>query len=143
MNIHSFRKISGLALILLFILSFLSGCADITVYNYDYKGESANWTAEYKGFSQTEFYKENGTLHTKWKSDGNLIYTYKGALSELSSVREIDYEFVTGSGRRTFGGAPFDKKFTVKTSMSGAPEESLNLKIIVDGKAETIILKKR
>lgn len=140
---NSLKKIAGLVLILLFNISFMSGCADVTVFNYDYKGESTNWTAEYKGFSQTEFYKENGRLNTKGKSDGDLVYTYKGNLSELSSVKEIDYEFETIYGKHTFGSGPSEKKFSVEASLSGAPEESLNLKIIVDGKAETIILKKR
>lgn len=139
----SFKKTTGLVLIVLFNIFLVSGCSDITVYNYDYKGESANWTAEYKGFSQTEFYKENGTLYTKGKSDGDLTYTYKGALSELSSVREIDYEFETIYGKQTFSSGPSEKKFSVVASLSGAPKESVNLKIIVDGKAETIILKKR
>ncbi len=143
MHINSFRKITGLVLLVLFNISFMSGCADITVYNYDYKGESANWTAEYKGFSQVEYYKENGTLHTKNAADGELIFKYKGELYELSSVKEMDYKFIHGTRKKTFQNGPDKKNFIDNYNIFGTPKESIDLNITLDGKTETIIMKRR
>lgn len=135
----------SIIVIILLTLSLATGCSskDITEHYYNYKGESEHWTAQYKGYTIDEFYKENGKLKCKEKADGNLVFTYKGDLSDLSSVREVGYNFKNGGGKRVSEQAPDKRTFSWDHgfSVSMLLENSENLEIIIDGKTETIEMK--
>lgn len=129
------------AAIILFSLALSSGCSskDITRYNYNYQGESTNWKAEYKGHSTVEFYKEKGMLKYRGKGEGNLIFSYKGNLSELSPVREIEWKFEGfGGGKTNYDKGPEGKTFSYNLGIEGPTDEYENLEIKIYGKTETI-----
>ncbi|KKG16443.1 hypothetical protein EO97_03505, partial [Methanosarcina sp. 2.H.T.1A.15] len=68
----------------------------VATYQDVYEGESENWKAKFVQ-NVTEF-----TLPADdeilYDVDGEIILTYKGNLSELSSVQVIEYSYVRNSG---------------------------------------------
>jgi hypothetical protein len=87
---------------LLLILLLLSGCSNEDVYRhyYDYKGENESWKAEYIVNAKVTFTEHKGVLDAESESEEIFILTYKGELSDLSSVRlfEYGYESILHSG---------------------------------------------
>jgi hypothetical protein len=96
------RKRSRWVLLLLILLLLISGCSDEDVYRhyYDYRGENDSWKAEYIVNAKVTFTEHKGVLDAQTESEEIFILTYKGELSDLSSVRlfEYGYESMFGSG---------------------------------------------
>lgn len=90
---------------LLLILLLLSGCSnkDVVRHYYDYQGENENWKAEYIVNATVTFTETKGALGVDSESEEIFILTYKGELSDLSSVRlfEIGYESPMKAGKRS------------------------------------------
>ncbi len=139
-------KFKGLLPILVIcILTFETSCSNNNIVKQDFNliGENNNWIVEYKGHSEGEFYKVMGKLNYREKSDGNLTLTYKGELSDLTSVREIRYEFANGGGTITSDHAPDRKIFRFNQGLSAVTDVNTTktVDIIIDGKKETADLK--
>jgi hypothetical protein len=129
-----------------------TGCSnkDVIEHDYTYKGESELWTAEYKVNGTGTFTKKDGTLEYDSDVDTILTVTYKKALSELSSVKnlEISYETSAGGGKlnENFDDIPPNKKtYTLKSGRSGGAienkDEIIKVNISIDGKSQTLELK--
>lgn len=114
---------------------------DIAMYEYNYKGENSNWTAEFIGYSKVRFYKQNDTTKFSHSDSGKLTVTYKGELSDLLDVKNIAYKFQhVGGGKGRDEG--FDNKtFVWDASVTGNLGENEELTLIVNGNPETIIMK--
>lgn len=139
-------KVIFLLIIICILSVIISGCTtdnNIVKQDFNLKGENINWIIEYKGHSKGEFYKEKGKLNYKEKSDGMLTVTFKGKLSDLTSVREIEYEFVNGGGKISFDHAPDSTIFRFNKGLSATTDENITKKvvIIIDGKKEIIEMK--
>jgi hypothetical protein len=132
-------------LLIICILIFGTGCVsnNIVIKDYNLKGENNYWITEYKGHSKGEFYKEKGILKYKEKSDGMFTLTYKGELSELTSIREIGYKFANCCVKTTSEQAPDKKVFKWNQGLSATADESYikKVEVIIDGKIETIEMK--
>jgi len=122
------------------LLLALSGCSQQkdTEKHYTYTGESEKWSVEYKMTS------------TDSTAERSLAATYKGDVSRLAAVKnlEISYESSSGGGKmtRNFNGkAPAEKTFTLTSITEGGAVESrgetINVTINMDGTMETLQLK--
>lgn len=134
-------------LLLFFLITiFISGCSknDTIIHDYALKGENDHWIAEYIGHSEGEFYKENGKLKYRGNSREKLTLTYKGELSELSTVRKVGYSFSSGGGTTTFGEPPDRKVFIWDSEGSSmiTKEDTERVNITIDDKTETIEMKR-
>ncbi|MHB1485039.1 MAG: hypothetical protein ACYCYI_10280 [Saccharofermentanales bacterium] len=134
-------SISIIIIIIILSLSFICGCSSKEVTNYRYTGENSDWKAEYKGSSTLEFYEEKGILKCKDEGDGNLVFTYKGELSDLSSIKKLTYEFASSKGEMTFIEVTDKQSFRMTYSNNIVTGKNVNLKISLDGKASIIEMK--
>lgn len=140
------RKI---VVILVTIMLFtIVGCSNrkIIRYDYTYRGENEFWSAEYKINGTSTFTEKDNK--TSYEENGSriLTVTYKGDISELSSVKHLEISY---KNRRL--GYDFDdneslnqKTFTLKSNYLGTVEgkdEILKVYINLDGKTQTIELK--
>ncbi|MDD3247367.1 MAG: hypothetical protein PHF18_11060 [Methanosarcina sp.] len=116
----------------------------VATYQDVYEGESENWKAKFVQ-NVTEF-----TLPADdeilYYVDGEIILTYKGNLSELSSVQVIEYSYVRNSGEGGWTEAnPHKRVYGGKFSYGGSlidRSEAFNVIVGLDGKKETIEVKK-
>lgn len=149
------RKLYLLMSILL-ISIILSGCKtkdndEITI-NYTFKGENEFWDAEYIINGIEKFEKKNGILSYHNNTSNLLTVEYRGDLSDLNLVKEVDisYETSTNSGRSvdTFNNKQpiTSKEFKLKSEgeNTALPDENeiVTVEIKVDGVSQTLELKK-
>ncbi|MDF2905788.1 MAG: hypothetical protein K0R34_1109 [Herbinix sp.] len=102
----------------LVILLLLSGCSnkDIERHYYDYQGENESWKAEYIVNATVIFTDNNGFLHVDSESEEIFILTYKGELSDLSSVRLFEYGYKSPTeGGESSGEYSADNPINTKT----------------------------
>jgi hypothetical protein len=114
-------------------LLVLYGCS-ITKNSYMYKGENETWTVQYK------------VTFNEGKYNSSFIATFKGDTSQLSPEKNIIISY-----QSTASGGTIIKKFNEQTytftssGEGGAIEnnnEVMNVTINIDGKIQTIELKK-
>ncbi len=77
---------------------FLSACSEKSHENYIFIGESAHWKAEFV-YDVSEIWGEkNGKKNYSNENQYTLTFTYKGAESELATLKNISYGFDTATG---------------------------------------------
>lgn len=68
---------------------------EMTEHNYQFTGESEHWEAVYF-YEGTELWGENNEQTTHSSKDSyELVLKYKGALKELSSMKNLEYTYAT------------------------------------------------
>jgi len=141
---------------ILLISIILSGCKtkdnDETTINYTFKGENEFWDAEYIINGIEKFEKKNGILSYHNNTSNLLTVEYRGDLSDLNLVKEVDisYETSTNSGRSvdTYNNKQpiTSKEFKLKSEgeNTALPDENeiVTVEIKVDGVSQTLELKK-
>ncbi len=133
------KKIYIIMIVLLILTA--AGCTkkDVTKYNYTYKGENDSWSAVYQTAGTVTFTEKKGKLDKERESNEELLLTYKGELTDLSSVRhmEILYETSTGKEKRVTdyetGESIQSKTFSLKSSGKGSaiPIENDIIKVTI------------
>lgn len=142
--------IFGIIMLILLIL-IVGTKKDVTKYNYTYKGENELWSVEYKVNCTVKSTYKDGELDIESASTNVLIVTYRGELSDLSSVRhmEIAYESGTHSGKKVsdyeVGDSISSNIFTMKSGgrNNAIPIENdiVRVTINIDGDTKTLVLK--
>ncbi|MCF6092469.1 hypothetical protein L1765_00490 [Microaerobacter geothermalis] len=106
-----------------------------TIY-LTFKGEGENWKAEYQVSGYKSFFERELTI------------TYKGELSEISSVKKLEFSYdnsiSSGNSEINFIMSPDKKEFSHRSSSSGPVEsynETTKVTIKWNGITETIFLK--
>jgi len=130
------------------LLLIIIGCSNKKVIKYDYiyRGENESWTAEYKINGTATFTEKDNK--TSYEDDGGkvLTVTYKGDISELSSVKHFEISY-KGEGLVYDIGdddSLNQKTFTLESEGLGAVEdkdEIIKVNINMDGQTQTIELK--
>lgn len=142
--------ILGCTILLIFV-----SCSktDVTNYKYTYTGENELWNAEYKVKETVTFTNKDNTLHAETEAKNVLVITYKGNLTDLSSVKhtEISYDCSTEGGKRSEdysdGESISSKTFTlISGGKNGAlhnADEIITVTIKIDGDTQTLELKNK
>jgi len=130
------------------LLLIIIGCSNKKVIKYDYiyRGENESWTAEYKINGTATFTEKDNK--TSYEDNGGkvLTVTYKGDISELSSVKHFEISY-KGEGLVYDIGdddSLNQKTFTLESEGLGAVEdkdEIIKVNINMDGQTQTIELK--
>lgn len=123
---------------------------DVINHNYTFKAENDMWIAEYKVVGTETFTKNNGVLNVETESNNELSITYKGKLTDLSSIRhmELSYESRINSGKMVNDYEKDEsitsKTFTIKSGGKNCaiPDENDIIKVIIntDGIEHTLEL---
>lgn len=141
---------------ILFIGILLSGCKtkdnDETKINYTFKRENEFWDAKYTINGFEKFERKNGVFSYNNSFSNLLTVEYKGDLSDLNSVKEMEISYKTSknSGKLvdTYDtNQPItSKEFKLKSSgeNTALPDENeiVIVEIKVDGVSQTLELKK-
>ncbi|CAK6478115.1 hypothetical protein ACPOM7_24050 [Peribacillus castrilensis] len=121
---------------------------EMTEHNYQFTGESEHWEAVYF-YEGTELWGEKNEQTTHSSKDSyELVLKYKGALKELSSMKNLEYtyEITTSSGTKTeaYKEPPSEKVFTIRGgSENGAiigEGEVIKVNVKWDGSEESFQL---
>ncbi|MFS0599522.1 hypothetical protein AB1L16_22740 [Peribacillus frigoritolerans] len=121
---------------------------EMTEHNYQFTGESEHWEAVYF-YEGTELWGEKNEQTTHSSKDSyELVLKYKGALKELSSMKNLEYtyETTTSSGTKTeaYKEPPSEKVFTIRGgSENGAiigEGEVIKVNVKWDGSEESFQL---
>ncbi|WP_440970191.1 hypothetical protein ACSS6N_22675 [Peribacillus frigoritolerans] len=121
---------------------------EMTEHNYQFTGESEHWEAVYY-YEGTELWGEKNEQTTHSSKDSyELVLKYKGALKELSSMKNLEYtyETTTSSGTKTeaYKEPPSEKVFTIRGgSENGAligEGEVIKVNVKWDGSEESFQL---
>ncbi|MCR8868607.1 hypothetical protein [Peribacillus frigoritolerans] len=121
---------------------------EMTEHNYQFTGESEHWEAVYY-YEGTELLGEKNEQTTHSSKDSyELVLKYKGALKELSSMKNLEYtyETTTSSGTKTeaYKEPPSEKVFTIRGgSENGAligEGEVMKVNVKWDGSEESFQL---
>ena len=140
-----------LSCILLAVFTFIAcNKKDVTEYHYIYQGENDLWNAEYRIDCIVTLTEENGKKSSDTVTDCELVVTYKGELTDLSSVRhvEISYKSSTRGGNLIEdyepGGSISSKIFTLKSGGRNdaipVEDDVINVTIITDDQTQTLEL---
>jgi hypothetical protein len=144
------RKSILIMIALIFALLF-SGCGQhgrIISHNMTFTGGNDKWKAEYKITGQGEFYQNGDTLDYRSNDDKVFTLTFRGDLTELSSVKHFSYTYTSSaSGGGASLDAPPDKNALVShSSGNGAVEskdETISVVINIDGKQTSFDMKSK
>lgn len=155
MNLGGYKmKRKMMSLMFFVMLTMLTACTnkDVTYHNYTYEGENEKWTADFKVNGKTIFTRTNGVLSAKNDVSQVLTITYRGDLSELSTVRNLKIIYKTSAGGASISNnydedySITNKTFTLKSGgKNGAiPNEDETIKVTVDtdGSQQMLELKK-
>lgn len=136
---------------IILILLIVTGCSnkDVKKHHYIFKGENDNWTIVYEVNANETFFKKDGTLHYKNKSNATFTATCKKDSSDLASKKniEISYKNSVGGGKlnEEIDQANPQKTFSMQTSSTGGAlvneDELIEVNINIDGDVQTIELK--
>jgi ABC-type phosphate/phosphonate transport system substrate-binding protein len=132
------------------ILAVMAGCSKKetaeTDVNHSFKGKSDHWIATYQVEGNGGFFER--LKGTDPKSKQQLILTYKGDVSELSTLKKLTYSLVSseskGNETVTFNEPTTKKEFTfteIKGKEMEPSDETVSVKVKWDGKEEKISLK--
>lgn len=148
------KKTSFLVLGTLLIMIFISGCSNKNSNSLTFKGESEDWTAEYKVDNiDISINKDGNNVYT---ADKTLTVTYKNDLTDLSKVKmwEISYEVdrLSRSGAqsetRNDNGSPISNKTFVISIGGSIPDyiiedkdDVIKVSVNIDGKVQNLELK--
>ena len=136
---------------ILFVLMAI-GCSkkEITNYKYTYAGENEQWDAKYHVNESVEFTNTDNGLDVETEAKNELVITYKGELTDLSSVKhmEISYDSGIEGGKRVEnyndGVSITSKIFTLSSGgKNGAlhtGDEIITVTITIDGDIQTFEL---
>ena len=137
--------------ITLVLISISCSKKDIAYYKYTYTGENEQWNATYTVNESVEFTNTDKGLDVETDAKNKLVITYKGELTDLSSVKhmEITYESGVEGGKRTEdyndGASISSKTFTLtsggKNSAIHNGDEIVTVTITIDGNMQTLELK--
>ncbi|SHH57602.1 hypothetical protein SAMN02745823_00345 [Sporobacter termitidis DSM 10068] len=90
------------AICLLIVVITVAGCAKQEKLDYTYKGESDDWSAEYKTATTGSWTKRNGSEHFNGNTDNTLTITYKKDITELVSKHiAVSYKTAAGGGSQS------------------------------------------
>jgi len=144
--------ILGYTILLIFIFVSCSK-KDVTNYKYTYTGENEQWNVVYKVNESVTFTNEDNILDAETEAKNVLTITYKGNLTDLSSVKhtEISYECSTEGGKRvedySEGESISSKTFTLisggKNGALHSGDEIITVTINIDGDTQTLELKNK
>lgn len=116
---------------------------------YQFRGESQHWKATYDYTGTKVWRDDNGTNgYYADKNDHTFVLTYKGPLSELSSIKKMEYTFSTmnseGYWSEEFEKPPTSVSFSSRGSSEGAADISkdgiVNVQVKWGEKEETFDL---
>lgn len=142
-----------MCLIFFVMLIFLTSCKekDVIYHNYTFEGENDEWSAIFKVTGKTSFSKTNGTLSSKSESNEVLAVTYKGELSELSTVKHIEISYKNSAGGSSISNNYNEnenitnKTFTIKSGGKNVAiineDEIIEVTINIDGNSQIVSLK--
>ena len=132
------------------VLALMAGCSKKEsvekTYHHTFKGESEHWTATYE-------VKGNGGLFerqkgTKVTSTRELTVTYKGDAKELSTLKELEYGYLSSESKGhktvTFDQPVTKKSFTLKNPQDvemESADETVSVIIKWGGKEEKVDVK--
>ncbi len=145
------KRMAGLIAILVFLIV---GCSnnDFKVHRTIFRGQSPNFTGEFLADSTERFFRIDGTLHYQNKESTLLTITYKGELSDLASVKQVQIVCDRGTGISSLqqcieeGDPPlFEKTFRIAGGGGNCAlvmqDAVVRVTIDLDGKTETLDLK--
>ncbi len=125
------------------------GSGEETTFDYTFTGEGEYWEAAYS-FSGTKIWKEEDGVSTFYSTDSSdeLVISYKGDLTELSSLKLLEYSYETsvggGAGEREFDEPPTDVIFKLTGSATNAEmvseDEVIQVNVKWDGNEESFEL---
>ncbi len=151
-----------IALLLLFLILFSSACAadgtqstvngndDYIENHFVFKGESESWSGEMKVDSTLQFYEKDGVLGCDTNEKHKLTVTYKGDVSDLSSVKQLKIDFDAGPSSGSLEEEHVDDPITQKTFVmqgggSGTAliqkDKIVTVTVTIDGKTESFEMK--
>ena len=84
-------------LTIVLVTFFLAACSEKTQENYIFVGESEHWKAEFIYDVSETWGEKNGKKNYSNEEEYTLTFTYKGAESELATIKSITYGFETVS----------------------------------------------
>ena len=76
---------------------FLTACSEKTHESYTFVGESEHWKAEFVYDVSETWGENNGKMNYSNEDEYMLMVTYKGAKSDLASIKNFSYGYETGS----------------------------------------------
>lgn len=140
--------IIGIALVGIGVWSVLSK-VDVVDHNYLYAGETQDWTVTYKIEGSSTFTDKKGVTKYDGYADKVCRFTYKGDISELSSVKHLELTYKSpvsgGSVIEDYEeGEQPEKTYKLGAGGNGAieqPNAIIKATINIDGKIETLELK--
>ena len=74
---------------------FLAACSEKTHENYIFVGESEHWKAEFVYDVSETWGEKNGKGNYSNEVQYTLTLTYKGAVSELATIKKVSYGYET------------------------------------------------
>jgi len=148
------KRIILLNIFIIFMI-MISACGaknnrEVINNNYKFTGENDRWSGEYVAASTETFDNSSGTLKYDIYSDVLCKVTYKGELSELANVKQIEISYKTNSSSgklvNTFGDneSITSKEFILESGDSGvklSKDEEIYIEINIDGVTESLVLK--
>jgi hypothetical protein len=145
------RKTTMFAATIIIVIVLLAGCGDITRNHFIFLGESEHWRGGLEASTYERFYDKEGSLCYDSIQNEQFSVTYKGELSDLASVKNIEVTCNYPDGEdtisKTYDDGPPDKK-TIKSGTGGSEggtvikkDDIITMTVTVDGKTETMELK--
>lgn len=135
-----------------FILFILAGCTkrqNITKYDYKYTGENELWIGEYRLVGESYIIQlDDGTLAYEGEGNRILEVTYKGDLSNLAEIKELEISYKAMNNEESmkirFKSSPNKKNYVLSSIESGFivdEYEIIEVVITIDGVKQIIELK--
>lgn len=148
------RRVKLLSMFIIFMI-MITACGsnnnkEVINHNYKFTGENDRWSGEYVATSSESFDNSSGTLKYDIYSDVLCKVTYKGELSELSNVKQIEISYKTNSSSGKLVNNYSDnesitsKEFILESGESDvklSKDEEIYIEINIDGVTESIVLK--
>jgi hypothetical protein len=135
--------------LLLAALMLAGGCTRRETYDYTYKGESTDWTAEYRSLTTGSWIKRNDSEHFDGTTEQKLSMTYKKDITALAGKHiVVSYETAHRGGSQTldFTQPSPSGTFTLLDESSNnlsldTEETVVTVTVEVDGDVQTLELK--
>jgi len=133
--------------IILYLIIFVTGCADKNDTEYIYKGESEHWTAKYTITVLPRSDKTSSISQGDDRCEAEIIVVYKMNLADLSNAKHLKYSVMrdglTGYEDIELGPEEKRKEFSFKSNVSEKRknfDDPVTLTIDLDGQIETFDL---
>ncbi|MDF2511139.1 MAG: hypothetical protein K0S04_1005 [Herbinix sp.] len=141
-----------MCIIFFIMLTLLTACAekDVIDHNYTFEGENEEWSANFKVTGKTIFTRTDGILASKTESNEVLTVTYRGELSDLSTIKHLEISYKTSAGGGSISNnynedeIITNKTFTLKSGgKNGAiinEDEVIEVTVDIDGNKQIVEL---